>query len=74
MPRPDYKEIATTIVNDPASYKICLVCGALVDQSADTCPDCAAYRFDADPKHVADCAIDLGTRPPSAVTHLDRPA
>ena len=42
----DRKEIATTIANDPTSYKLCMVCGAIVDKSADTCPDCYAYRFD----------------------------
>ena len=29
--RLDYKEIATTVVNDPTSYKVCVVCGAIVD-------------------------------------------
>ena len=36
----DYKEIATTVANDPASYKLCSVCGAVVDKQAPTCPDC----------------------------------
>lgn len=69
--RQDHKEIATTVANDPGSYKICLVCGTITDKTADTCPDCMAYRFDADPEHVADRALDLGKAPGNAVSHLD---
>lgn len=65
------KEIATTVVNDPTSYKLCAVCGAVVDKEAPVCPDCAAYRFDANPEHVQNRALDLGARPQTAVTHLD---
>lgn len=70
--RPDYKEIATTVVHDPSAYKLCMVCGALVDKEADTCPDCMAYRFDENPEHVANRAIDIGSGNIRAVTHLDR--
>lgn len=69
--RQDYKEIATTVVNDPASYKICLVCGALVDKNDAVCPDCMAYRFDTDVEHIASRALDLGRKAPAAVSHLD---
>ncbi len=68
---PERREMATTIVNDPSSYKICLVCGAIVDRSAASCPDCYAYRFDEDPERVANRALDLATRPQTAVSHLD---
>ncbi len=68
---PDRREMANTIVNDPSSYKICLVCGAIVDRSASSCPDCYAYRFDADPERVANKALDLAARPQTAVSHLD---
>ncbi|MDO4220704.1 MAG: hypothetical protein Q4C88_01105 [Akkermansia sp.] len=69
--QPDFKEIATTVANDPASYKLCAVCGAVVDRDAATCPDCTAYRFDTDPEHVLNRALDLGSKPRSSVTHLD---
>ena len=69
--KPDFKEIATTVANDPASYKICTVCGAVVDRDAEICPDCSAYRFDTDPDHVLNRALDLGSKPRSSVTHLD---
>ena len=69
--RQDYKEIATTVVNDPANYKLCEVCGAIVDKASPTCPDCLAYRFDADPGHVADRALDLAAKPQNAVSHHD---
>ncbi len=67
----DYKEIATTVANDPASYKLCSVCGAVVDKQAPTCPDCMAYRFTDDPEQVVNRAIDLGSRGQNAVSHLD---
>lgn len=67
----DRKEMAVTITNDPTSYKLCTVCGAIVDKSADTCPDCYAYRFDENPQAVADAALDLAIKPQTAVSHLD---
>ncbi|MBR5895736.1 MAG: hypothetical protein IKZ13_09375 [Akkermansia sp.] len=68
---PDRREIATTIANDPASYKLCAVCGSIVDKSAVSCPDCYAYRFDHDTSHVADAALDLAIKPRTAVSHFD---
>lgn len=65
------REIATTVSNDPTSYKLCAVCGSIVDKSAATCPDCYAYRFDTDPAHVADAALDLAIKPRRAVCHFD---
>lgn len=70
--RPDRKEIATTVAQDPTSYKLCLVCGAIVDKGVDTCPDCMAYRFDENAEHVMNRAIDLGSRPWQAISHLDK--
>lgn len=70
--RPDLKEIATTVAQDPTAYKICLVCGGIVDKNADSCPDCLGYRFDDDTERVMNRAIDLGSRPHQAVTHLDK--
>ncbi len=69
--RTDRREIATTISNDPTSYKLCVVCGAIVDKTAGTCPDCYAYRFDTDPSHVEDAALDLVVKPQRAVSHFD---
>ena len=69
--RTNRREIATTVSNDPTSYKLCAVCGSIVDKSAATCPDCYAYRFDADPSHVADAALDLAVKPRRAVCHFD---
>ena len=67
----DRKEMAVTITNDPTSYKLCTVCGAIVDKSADTCPDCYAYRFDENPQAVSDAALDLAVKPRRAVCHFD---
>ena len=67
----DLKEMATTIANDPTSYKLCTVCGAIVDKTADTCPDCYAYRFDENSEAVANAALDLAIKPKTAVSHLD---
>ena len=67
----DRKELATTIANDPTSYKLCMVCGAIVDKTADTCPDCYAYRFDENSEAVSNAALDLAVKPKTAVSHLD---
>lgn len=67
----DIKEIATSITNDPTAYKLCLVCGAIVDKTADSCPDCYAYRFDINAEAVANAALDLAVKPRQAVSHLD---
>ncbi len=69
--RRDFREIATTVSNDPTGYKLCTVCGAIVDKNADSCPDCAAYRFDEDSEHVANAALDLGAKGSTAISHLD---
>ena len=67
----DHKEMATTIANDPTSYKLCMVCGAIVDKTADTCPDCYAYRFDENSEAVSNAALDLAVKSKTAVSHLD---
>lgn len=69
--KPERREIATTIANDPTSYKLCAVCGAIIAKDAASCPDCYAYRFDEDPAHVEDAALDLATKPRMAVSHFD---
>ncbi len=42
-----------------------------MDKTAGTCPDCYAYRFDTDPSHVEDAALDLVVKPQRAVSHFD---
>lgn len=66
------REMADTIINDPSSYKICLICGSIVDAELSSCPDCFGYRFDTDPTHVADEALDMANNAPRAVSHLDQ--
>ncbi|MBQ3525025.1 MAG: hypothetical protein IJA63_02020 [Akkermansia sp.] len=67
----DRKEMAITIANDPTAYKLCTVCGAIVDKEAHTCPDCYAYRFDDNANAVTNAAMDLAIKEPTAVSHLD---
>jgi len=69
--RTDLREVARTVANDPTSYKLCAVCGAIVDREAVSCPDCYAYRFDTDSSHVEDAALDLAVKPRRAVSHFD---
>lgn len=67
----DRKEMANSVLKDPSAYKVCAVCGAIVDRAVETCPDCFAYRFIEDEQVVADKALDLAVRPQTAVSHLD---
>lgn len=69
---PDRREIASAVMNDLGSYKLCTVCGSIVDKSLATCPDCFAYRFDSDSDHVSNAALDLATKPRTGVYHLDK--
>ena len=71
MKASDLEEMANTVMNDPESYKICSLCGGIVDRSADICPDCSGYRFDTDRESVANRALDLAAKRSEAVTHLD---
>jgi len=65
------KEMAQAIISDPKSYKVCKICGSISDKEAPICPDCYAYRFNSNPKHVTEKAIDLAAFPQQAVSHLD---
>jgi hypothetical protein len=69
--KPERREIATTIANDPTNYKLCAVCGAIIARDAASCPDCYAYRFDTDTTHVQDAALDMAIKPQTAVRHFD---
>ncbi len=71
MKKSDRQEIVNAIMNDPESYKVCCICGGIVDRSADICPDCSGYRFDDDKEAVSNRALDLASGRSNAVTHLD---
>lgn len=63
--------MANAVLKDPSAYKLCAVCGAIVDRTAEICPDCYAYRFVDDAGAVSDKALDLAVRPQTAISHLD---
>lgn len=69
--KPDRKEIASSVLKNPSSYKVCAVCGSIVDRAVEICPDCFAYRFIEDEQVVSDQALDLAVQPQTAVSHLD---
>lgn len=71
MKREERIELVRSITGDPSHYKLCLVCGAIVDKDAACCPDCYAYRFDDDEEKVSNAALDLATERVTAVSHLD---
>ena len=48
-----------------------MVCGAIADKSADSCPDCYGYRFDENTEAVTNAALDMAIKPRTAVSHLD---
>lgn len=63
--------MANAVLKDLSAYKVCAVCGAIVDRSSETCPDCLAYRFIEDENAVSDKALDLAVKPQTALSHLD---
>ena len=68
MPKADaYYKTLTSAAHSPEGYKVCAVCGNIMESAATECPYCSAYRFEDDPEYVTNCALDLVTRPRTAV-------
>lgn len=65
------KEMASTIVNSPHAYKICLICGGIVDSMTPVCPDCGAYRFNDTPDDVMNQALTLASEPEKTISRFD---
>jgi len=64
-------EKAALIAANPEAYKICEGCDSIVAARAATCPNCHAYRFDADPESVRQHATALGARDQVSVVAED---
>ncbi|MGA0846308.1 MAG: hypothetical protein ACO3RV_07175 [Luteolibacter sp.] len=62
---------AAKIASNPSGYKVCEGCDSIVSSTTAICPNCHGYRFDADPQHVVDHAVLLGSRRQSSVTAQD---
>ncbi len=69
--KPDRREIAHTIVDDPSFYKVCMVCGCVTDKESPLCPNCFAYRFNEDPQAVEDQALTLAANPEKVISRFD---
>lgn len=68
MPKTDsYYDLLTTAARSPEGYKVCMVCGNIVDTTANECPYCSAYRFEDDAEFVVNTALDLVTQPRTSV-------
>ena len=65
----DRMEMAKSIIEDPISYKICIVCEAIVDRECDCCPACSAYKFNSNSEDVVNRAIDIAAKPQTAIAH-----
>lgn len=64
-----YYDILTAAIRTPARFKLCLVCGNVVDMEAGECTYCGAYRFDTDAERVSNAALDQATHKRTALTH-----
>jgi hypothetical protein len=62
---------AEKIMSDPARYKVCLGCASIVVERVTLCPNCHAYRFEADAATVVAQARDLGQREHQSVLKSD---
>jgi len=62
---------ADKIVRNPAKYKICEGCGSIVAEKVAICPNCHAYRFNADESEVIAQAQELGQREARSVLAAD---
>lgn len=63
--------MATLIINDPSSFKVCEGCGSIVSQQTALCPNCNAYRFETQDEYVVEQAILLASREQRSVTPDD---
>ena len=66
-----YDKVLKSAAAEPEPYKLCLVCGNIIDKNLEECAYCSGYRFDDNSEHVADAAIDLLMSPRLAVTDVD---
>jgi hypothetical protein len=62
---------ADKIVKNPANYKICEGCESIVLAKANTCPNCASYRFVETAAAVVAQARLLGKRERRSVMASD---
>lgn len=67
----DRKEIAKSIMEDPESYKVCEVCGAIVAKEVSLCHHCGAYRFNESAEEVSDRALSLAAAPRRVLSYFD---
>ncbi|MFI3243678.1 MAG: hypothetical protein R3Y56_05440 [Akkermansia sp.] len=67
----DRKDLAQEIAEKPQQYKICEVCGAIIQRSEDICPECYAYRFNEDEQAIRNRVIDIANKPQQAVGRSD---
>ena len=63
-----YFDILASAIRNPKRYKLCMVCGNIVDNEAEECIYCCAYRFESDPERVSNAALDQATHPRHSVT------
>lgn len=66
-----YYGVLVRAAGSPAQYKVCLVCGNIVEEDVEECTYCCAYRFVTDPDYVSNVALDQATHPRHAITDLD---
>ncbi len=66
-----YHNIAAQAAANPADYKLCAVCGCVVEMSATMCHYCNAYNFILDPERVANVAIEHAWRKSEAILFIE---
>lgn len=52
------------IISNTKRYKVCYGCGSIVSRIVNTCPMCAAYKFDSSVKGITKQAALLASREP----------
>lgn len=64
-----YFSLLTSALQTPERFKLCVVCGNIVDAEAEECTYCGAYRFETDPDQVSNAALDQAAHKSNALTH-----
>lgn len=63
-----YYAVLARAAASPSLYKVCTVCGNIVEMEASECIYCCAYRFETDAEFVSNTALDQATHTRSSVT------
>ena len=71
IPRGAYHKIAAQAAANPTDFKVCALCGCIVEKTILECRYCDAYHFIEDEDYVSNVALDHACHHTSAILELE---